>query len=343
MTNRTTLSTNLIRRAKGDQTRVGLSVILAAITDCGARLSRQLSRPQRLDATLNALDPTTASNPARALQHYLGRQFEEALQHTPITLLACGEQESLRQVNPDVRYGAVLTPLTDADGIDTGQPIGILFSIIEAGSAQLLDISPRNQLCAAGLISYGPQTRLHLSLGDGTLSYALEPGIREFVLLNSRTEIPPAGAQLLVNTASYRYWSERFCRYIDERIADTGDGGTIHWPGTPTSGLLQILAGGGAYVDPADNRPGFSDGRNRLLFEAMPIAMLIEQAGGLASDGSQPILDRRLHSLAQKTPLVFGSRDRVSEVTVHLTRPTSPSTRFPLFEHRGLLRSEGIS
>ena len=343
MTERATLSNSLIHRAKGDETWIELSVVIAAITDCGARQARQLSRPRRLDAALKMLDRSAAPNRTVALKHYLGRQFEDALQHTPITLLACGERESLRQINPKVRHGVVLTPLTDVGGIDACQPIGLLFSIIETGSAGLLDISPRTQLRAAGLISYGPQTRLYLSLGDGTLAFALDPDSRQFELLDDRLKIPSAGTELLLDPASYRYWSERFCRYINDRIVEDDSNSGIHWPGSLTNGLLQILACGGVYIDPADDRPGFSDGRNRLLFEAMPLAMLVEQAGGLASDGSQPILDRRLHSIAQKTPLVFGSRDRVTEVTVHLTRPTSPSTRFPLFEHRGLLRSEGIS
>jgi fructose-1,6-bisphosphatase I len=113
----------------------------------------------------------------------------------------------------------------------------------------------------------------------------------------------------------------------------------MRWNGSLVAETFRILVRGGVFLYPGDSRPGYQDGRLRLLFEALPLAMLVEQAGGAASDGSQRILEVSLSDLQARVPLIFGCRERVLEVIDYTSGKTLDSARFPLFTNRSLLRN----
>ena len=113
----------------------------------------------------------------------------------------------------------------------------------------------------------------------------------------------------------------------------------MRWNAALVAEAFRILVRGGVFLYPGDSRPKYANGRLRLLYEALPLAMIIEQAGGEASDGNQRILDMPLPSLHERVPLIFGSSDRVREVIEYISGQAIETTRFPLFKSRGLFRT----
>ena len=178
---------------------------------------------------------------------------------------------------------------------------------------------------AAGYVLYGPQTSLVLTLGAGTDIFTLDRASGAFVLTGAQVQIPPVSNEFAINASNARHWSQevRQCvrrlhsgrrgaaRAQFQHALDRLDGG---------GGVTASWSRGGVYIYPGDAREGYRSGRLRLVYEANPIAFLIEQAGGAASTGRERMLDRVPRMLHERVPLIFGSRDEVA-------RLRSPSCR----------------
>jgi fructose-1,6-bisphosphatase I len=195
---------------------------------------------------------------------------------------------------------------------------------------------------AGGYVIYGPQCVLALTLGDGTAMFTLDPVARVFRLTAPRVTIRPESNEYAINASNYRHWSEGVRAYIDDCIAGTdGPRGTnvnMRWIASLVAECHRILARGGVFLYPGDARKGYARGRLRLVYEANPIAFLIEQAGGKATDGKANILDILPTGLHQRTPLIFGSADEIDRIVRYKADPNTIFERSPLFGRRGLLR-----
>ena len=204
-------------------------------------------------------------------------------------------------------------PLDGSTNIDTNVSIGTIFSILPAAGGHLQP--GRNQL-ASGIFVYGPQTTLLVTFGDGVLAFQLaEDGL--FHNMDWRVQIPPKTSEFSINASNSRHWTAPVSRYINDCLA--GDAGprqrdfNMRWVGSLVADSWRIFRRGGIFLYPADARKGYETGRLRLVYEASPMAMLVSQAGGRASDGQQDILDITPTSLHQRVPLVFGSANEVDE------------------------------
>jgi fructose-1,6-bisphosphatase I len=153
--------------------------------------------------------------------------------------------------------------------------------------------------------------------------------------------IPSGTAEFAINASNSRYWPAPVRAYIDDCLE--GDEGprrrnfNMRWVGSVVADVYRIVVRGGVYLYPQDSREGYEHGRLRLLYEANPIAMLIEQAGGVAIDGFNRILDISPQSLHMRTPLIFGSKDKVERIAGYY-RDSRAEHEAPLFARRGLLR-----
>ena len=204
-------------------------------------------------------------------------------------------------------------PLDGSTNIDTNVSIGTIFSILPAAGGHLQP--GRNQL-ASGIFVYGPQTTLLVTFGDGVLAFQLaEDGL--FHNIDWRVQIPPKTSEFSINASNSRHWTAPVSRYINDCLA--GDAGprqrdfNMRWVGSLVADSWRIFRRGGIFLYPADARKGYETGRLRLVYEASPMAMLVNQAVGRASDGQQDILDIIPTSLHQRVPLVFGSANEVDE------------------------------
>ena len=204
-------------------------------------------------------------------------------------------------------------PLDGSTNIDTNVSIGTIFSILPAAGGHLQP--GRNQL-ASGIFVYGPQTTLLVTFGDGVLAFQLaEDGL--FHNMDWRVQIPPKTSEFSINASNSRHWTAPVSRYINDCLAGVAGPRqrdfNMRWVGSLVADSWRIFRRGGIFLYPADARKGYETGRLRLVYEASPMAMLVTQAVGRASDGQQDILDIIPTSLHQRVPLVFGSANEVDE------------------------------
>ena len=204
-------------------------------------------------------------------------------------------------------------PLDGSSNIDTNVSIGTIFSILPASGGSLQP--GRNQL-ASGIFVYGPQTTLLVTFGDGVFAFQLGTD-GQFHDMGWQVRMPAETSEFAINASNSRHWAAPVSRYIADCLA--GSAGprqrnfNMRWVGSLVADGWRIFRRGGIFLYPADARDGYHNGRLRLVYEASPMAFLVTQAGGRASDGQQDILDIVPDALHQRVPLVFGSANEVDE------------------------------
>ncbi len=250
------------------------------------------------------------------------------------------------------KYLLVFDPLDGSSNIDINMTVGTIFSILRAphpgsvtGIGDFLQ-SGHQQVCA-GLALYGPATMLVLTTGDGVDGFTLDRDIGAFVLTHRKMRIPVDAQEFAINTSNERFWEPPVKRYVSECLAgQTGPRGkdfNMRWVASLVAETFRILTRGGIFMYPKDNKDPAKPGRLRLMYEANPIAFLIEQAGGAATTGRARVMDLKPTELHQRVPLIFGSVNEVQRVTDYYQTYTSgqePDTFCsPLFSPRSLFRA----
>jgi len=317
--------------------------IILVLASAGAGLANQISR-QPLSGQAAAIDrDDPESTRPVSLDLLCHRVFTEALSKLPLSFLASKKSDELVEIDPAAAYGVVIDPLDGLSNVETNTSIGTIFSVLSAPADDLSGQKIGDLQRAAGFLFYGPQTRLVLTCGDGSYSFLLNPDDGHFYQAGNAIGIPSGRREFAINTSNYRFWDDNLRYFIDDCIAGAsgplGEDFNMRWNASLVAEAFRILVRGGVFLYPADSRPGCHSGRLRLLYEASPLAFIIEQAGGMASDGDDRIRDMKLTSLLQQVPLIFGSADRVQEVIEYVSGEAITNTRFPLFENRSLFRS----
>jgi fructose-1,6-bisphosphatase I len=268
----------------------------------------------------------------------------DALKASPVAWMGSEEDHEAIALNGGAPLVVNVDPLDGSSNIDTNVSIGTIFSILPAAGSSPLLQPGRNQL-AAGYIIYGPQTAIVLSLGHGTHIFWLKPGTDGFVLARHNIKIPETTREYAINSSNFRYWDDSIKAYvIDCKLGADGPRHAdfnMRWIGSLVADAFRILTRGGIYIYPGDGRRGYGSGRLRLLYEASPISMLIEQAGGACTTGTDCMLDVEPTSLHQRVPLVFGSKAEVEQVAQYYREPHSLGDRSSLFSQRGLFHTVG--
>jgi fructose-1,6-bisphosphatase I/sedoheptulose-1,7-bisphosphatase len=181
---------------------------------------------------------------------------------------------------------------------------------------------------------------LVLTVGDGTHAFTLDPQLGEWLLSHPRLQVPRHTREFAINASNSRFWEPAVKRYVDECLAgSSGDRNAdfnMRWIASLVAETHRILMRGGVFLYPRDNKDPLVPGRLRLLYEANPVAMLIEQAGGLASTGRARLLAQRPQSLHQRIGVVFGSADEVARIERYHHEAPEDDYRSPLFHQRGL-------
>lgn len=204
-------------------------------------------------------------------------------------------------------------------------------------------MQPGTSLLGAGFFIYGPQLALVLSIGSGTHVFVQSTRLGTFVQAYESRIVPARAHEFAINAANYRHWDEAVRLYVDDCLK--GSEGprerdfNMRWIASLVADCYRILMRGGVFLYPGDRRRGYGHGRLRLVYEANPIAYLIEQAGGSATDTIDRILEIQPQSLHQRVPLVFGSSREVARIARYHTDPSSIGERSPLFGNRGLFRA----
>jgi fructose-1,6-bisphosphatase I len=272
--------------------------------------------------------------------------FIAALEDAPVAAVLSEEVQDPIVLDPAAPLALAIDPVDGSPNIDTAVSTGTIFSILPAvpGAIQPEQhfLRSGHEQIAAGFVIYGPQTSLVLTLGHGVNIFTLDREAAAFRLAIPKVSIAQGSTEYAIDASNYRHWGDSVRAYVDDCV--TGLEGPLakdynmHWVASLVAEAYRILARGGVFLYPADERRGYVAGRHRLIYEANPISFLIEQAGGAATDTVQRILDLRPTELHARTPFVFGSADVVHRIVRYHTDPQFSAEREPLFARRGLLR-----
>lgn len=239
-----------------------------------------------------------------------------------IGILASEENETpitIQHATPNAKYAVIFDPLDGSSNIDVGVGVGTTFSILRRPeNADYHDVEqwlmqPGTRQVAAGYVVYGSSTILVYSVGRGVHGFTLDPAIGAFVLSHEDIKMPSQGKYYSVNEANVDSFPAGYQTFVKNlRQGLNGKRYSSRYIGSMVADVHRTLLKGGVFLYPptADN-PG---GKLRLLYEASPMAFLVEQAGGMATDGRQRILDIQPHSIHERTPLALGSRVEMEEL-----------------------------
>lgn len=269
------------------------------------------------------------------LDVFANETVRNSVQHTGRTCVLASEEDEepvpVPPGRPVGKYVLLYDPLDGSSNIDVNVSIGTIFSIHrrvtpEGGPGTLVDcLQPGRTQIASGYILYGSSTMLVYTTGHGVHGFTLEPSIGEFLLSHPNIRIPERGKYYSVNESNWNRWSHG----VQATVAAFKNGApevearNARYIGSLVADFHRNLLSGGIFLYPADAKsPG---GKLRLLYEAAPLALVAEQAGGAATDGHRAILDIPPTSLHQRTPLIIGSKHDVA-VAIRLLAREAPAT-----------------
>ncbi|HEX6137732.1 MAG TPA: class 1 fructose-bisphosphatase [Casimicrobiaceae bacterium] len=353
LADRTTLTQFLIeeRRRHPDASGELNALILDVALACKA-ISRAVARGA-LDGVLGDEAAARERGEGRrhlevAANHFFLRSNEWGGHLAGIASAAMDAPCAIPAQYPKGRYLLAFAPLDGAPGIDVNVALGSIFSILrapnpheDAVAADFLQ-SGREQVCA-GYAIYGPSTMLVLTVGTGVHAFTLDPLLGEFFLTHPDLRIAPATSEFAINASESRFWEPAVKRYVEECLAGSsgsrGKDFSMRWIASLVAETHRILMRGGVFLYPRDAREGGRSERPRALYEANPIAFIVEQAQGRASTGRAAVLDTVAESLVQRTGFIFGSRDEVERIERYHHDHNLRDCNAPLFATRGLFRA----
>jgi fructose-1,6-bisphosphatase I len=268
-----------------------------------------------------------------------------ALHNAPVAAVLSEEGELPETLHPDAPLCVAIDPLDGSANLENNISVGTIFSIRPRGNDVLSTFfEPGTAQCAAGFVVYGPQTTLVLGHNGRVDIFILERRTGQFLLIRQDVKVAADTPEFAINASNRRHWHGPVRAYIDECLAGTnGDRGAdfnMRWIGSLVAEAYRILMRGGVFLYPADARPGYREGRLRLLYEAHPMALIMEWAGGAATTGRRRILELGARTPHQRVPLIMGSTRGVRDVAaIHEgIEPMFDNSDAPLFARRGLFR-----
>jgi fructose-1,6-bisphosphatase I len=246
-----------------------------------------------------------------------------------LAAMASEEMDSIHVVPhryPQGEYLLLFDPLDGSSNIDVNVSIGTIFSVLRKvsharGVSEEDFLQPGRQQAAAGYCVYGPQTTLVLTVGDGVAMFTLDREQGSWVLTADDVQIPADTKEFAINMSNMRHWAPPVRRYIDECLAGRegprGKDFNMRWIASMVADVHRILTRGGVFMYPWDAREPDKPGKLRLMYEANPMAFLVEQAGGAATNGRERILDLAPKKLHERVSVILGSRNEVERVTTY--------------------------
>lgn len=317
----TTLSRHVLQQLQSFSADAqDLSALMNRIALAGKLIARRLSRAGLMEGALGFTGEVNVQGESvKKMDVYANEVFISVFKQSGLVCrLASEEMENpyyIPENCPIGRYTLVYDPIDGSSNIDTNINVGSIFAIrqqerddLDSSAADLLQ--PGRKQIAAGYILYGPSTMLVYSIGKGVHAFTLDPSLGEFILSTENVQIPAHGPIYSANEGNFWQWDEGIRDYI--RYMHRHEGYTARYSGALVGDFHRILFQGGVFLYPGTVKK--PEGKLRLLYESAPLAYLVEQAGGRASNGQQDILDIVAGQLHQRTPLIIGSQEDVALV-----------------------------
>ena len=226
---------------------------------------------------------------------------------------------------PKGKYLALFDPLDGSSNIDVNLAVGTIFSILRCREgvdpAEEDFLRKGSEQVCAGFVLYGPSTMMVLTTGHGVNGFTLDQDIGEFILTHPNMKIPEETSEFAINMSNQRFWESPVQRYIDECVQGSegprGKNFNMRWIASLVAEVYRILTRGGVFLYPLDLRDPSKPGKLRIMYEANPMAFIIEQAGGACSTGRERILDIKPTGIHQRVPLVLGSKNEVERIVAY--------------------------
>ena len=297
-----------------------ISSIIMSLSKAALKISDTIKSMQIKDNTFKDVKKVNVDGDIQKPLDILSDEILiDFLKTSPVSGYASEEQDGFVDFKNDENFIVFADPLDGSSNIDVNVSIGTIFSIMSKNNLPLEKAFFQKGIFqkASGFFVYGPQTTLFLTVGYGTALFALDEINHKFVLIKDKIIIPESTSEFAINASYKRFWNATTTKYIENcqkgtegpRKKDFG----MRWVGSLVADSSRILIRGGIFLYPSDSRKKYKEGRLRLTYEANPIAFLIEQANGEATNGNDRILNLDIKDIHQRTALIFGSSEEVFE------------------------------
>ncbi|WP_348944545.1 class 1 fructose-bisphosphatase [Chitinibacter sp. FCG-7] len=294
-------------------------LLLALAQSC--RLIAQAVRDAALNNATGAAGSSNIQGEAQQKLDVISNELMMAETRELVRALASEEMDDIVPCNPDSELLLVFDPLDGSSNLDVNISVGSIFSILATPKNPAGDISAeaflqngRSQLCA-GYALYGPATMLVITTGNEVNGFTFDEHSGLFMLTHPKLRIAAEAKEFAINTSNARHWPAPIQRYIAECQAGSsgvrGRDFNMRWVASMVAEVHRILLRGGVFLYPQDARTNAKNGKLRLLYEASPMAMLVEAAGGAASTGCERLLDVQPERLHQRVPVILGAKSEV--------------------------------
>jgi fructose-1,6-bisphosphatase I len=343
MDQRATLRSHLDRSASRTPHGAALGEVIEAIAGAAIELAALIADGPLAGITGRNGGVNPDGDQQKDIDIAADEMMRRALRDAPVAAVLSEEAILPETFHAAAPFCVAIDPLDGSANLENNISVGTIFSIRPSGNDILSAFfEPGTAQSAAGFIVYGPQTTLVLAHDASVDIFILDRRTRQFLLIKQGARIAPDTPEFAINASNRRHWHGPVRSYIDECLAGTHGGGAadfnMRWIGSLVAESLRILVRGGVFLYPADARPNYREGRLRLLYEAHPMALVMEWAGGAASTGRRRILELGAKTPHQRVPLIMGSARGVRAVAaIHEDiEPMFDNSDAPLFARRGL-------
>ena len=321
--------TTLANYLNADASNPALNDVITTVTNVGKTISQLLRKGALADILGEAGNQNVQGEEQKKLDVLANDLLLEALANNAHCAgVASEELDDATPANADGSLLVLFDPLDGSSNIDINMAVGTIFSILPyQRQGQISEnsdfLQAGNQQLAAGYLLYGTSTVLALTITDNVVMFSLDPDTNDYVLIEENVTIDADTSEYAINASNYRYWRAPMQQYIDELIAGkTGVRGrdfNTRWVAAMVGDVHRILCRGGLFTYPFDTKDANKAGKLRLMYEANPMSLLIERAGGAATDAVNRILDIEPIDIHQRVPVVLGSKNEVDYIkNLHL-------------------------
>jgi fructose-1,6-bisphosphatase I len=327
MTKKVTLTQFIIEQQRGLPDASGtFSMLLNNIVTACKKISHLVNRGNLIGVLGSAESENVQGEVQKKLDIITNDIMVNALNWTGhLAGMASEEVEDIIAIPaqyPKGKYLALFDPLDGSSNIDVNLAVGTIFSIIRC--CEGVDPAPEDflrkgseQVCA-GFVLYGPSTMMVLTTGHGVNGFTLDQDIGEFILTHPNMKIPEETNEFAINVSNQRFWEPPVQRYIDECLLGTegprAKNFNMRWIASLVAEVYRILTRGGVFLYPLDTKDPSKPGKLRIMYEANPMAFIVEQAGGACSTGRERILGIKPTGIHQRVPLILGSKSEVERI-----------------------------
>lgn len=300
-----------------------LSQLLRDIGLAAKIISREVNKAGITNILGNDGSTNVHGESVKKLDTFADQQLISALERSAITCMVISEENDgiVRLRSQGGKYIVYLDPLDGSSNIDVNVSIGSIFSIymreprFDPSVKEEDALQPGTRQVAAGYVLYGSSTTLTYTTGLGVSIFTLDPSIGEFILTDRKIQMPDHGAIYSINEGSYNSWDlglKKYIKYCQEEDPETGRPYSARYIGSMVADIHRTLIKGGIFIYPHSKR--YPDGKLRLMYECNPLSFIIEQAGGMATNGEKRIMQIEPNAIHQRTPVYIGSKQNVETV-----------------------------